>query len=940
MKAKLFFLPALGILLLVTLVVAFNAGVFHSQIERALSAKMGGNITLGPMTIVPKWPLRLVVGKTRVQSAFATLAWSGFNLELGSLTAPYVLAVVLDEPSLEIADGVEVKPGSSTSVPQDTAQKPAAVQLKLQIKKGEFKGYKIRVSDLDLNFAQRILLKTPASVHAKANLEMLNSTLRIPIQVDTDALTLSQETVKATDLKLAVGGLKALVQGTSFINEDRHRWKAAISAPDLAKMPEPPIDLSARDWRGAIKLDLEVLKEGASHPWSVEGNVVAERVSATAKYTRDKLTVHGPFSLGLQSHFSYQNGVPTVSQLSGQLQLNEARLVYQDMVNKDAGVPLSLKISAKGTPENLELQNLELKFWNLNAKVQGHSKLVAPYAATLHADLPVTMLKGAEKIFLPLADAPVEGLAGFTVTYSGDLLNPLAATIQFESLKFKDFAAMVSFDRPGAVKARGRVIMSLEGKADIQSGSLKQANLRGSLNLTAPALVLGPLRKEANQKCLADFSLRSSGSALEIESLGVDSFFGQIRGSGKMEDWKSLAGQLKLTVKTLDLTELRVAMPDFRTLIPKGKLAGEMRFNGRVSTADKGEEANPWYNWPLHAEGSVQLSIPDYALLPVPAVEEKPQPGKANNGLKPSPAPTGFLPNGFLTNNLKLHVVADVAQFTKDNLIVKGLRTDGNISKGHFLGQVSAQQIFSGNMTASGLDIPLLEVRPKLHGNVKWSNLTIQDAVGWSKPAMKDIATGKMAGTSEFSTYLPSDPEFMNTLKTKGNITLEPVTLNSVRMGQVINDLVKKVPMLKLQPVRVDPLNGSVKSDFDLDRQTVQIENFQARDIDSSELQLKGKVLLTNFQGDMAGTFKWAKPQVQGCLLEGNRDDQGRMVIPVAFKGDLMQPGLATLSDMLVSLGSKALQCEQKKLVEQVKKDGAKQIESEVKKGLESLFGH
>jgi hypothetical protein len=171
-------------------------------------------------------------------------------------------------------------------------------------------------------------------------------------------------------------------------------------------------------------------------------------------------------------------------------------------------------------------------------------------------------------------------------------------------------------------------------------------------------------------------------------------------------------------------------------------------------------------------------------------------------------------------------------------------------------------------------------------------------------------------------------------------VNAEPVTLNSVKVGEMINDLVKQASVLKMQPVKVDPLHGSLKSEFDLRNQAVQIEHLVARDVDNSEIQLHGKVAIPSLQCDLAGQFFWSKPQVQGCLLEGNADASGRMIIPVALKGDLMHPGLSSLSDLISKLGAKALQCESKKLVEKVQKEGGQQLEKEVQKQLQNIFGH
>src|SRR5262249_41126330 len=159
----------------------------------------------------------------------------------------------------------------------------------------------------------------------------------------------------------------------------------------------------------------------------------------------------------------------------------------------------------------------------------------------------------------------------------------------------------------------------------------------------------------------------------------------------------------------------------------------------------------------------------------------------------------------------------------------------------------------------------------------------------------------------------PADAEFLPFLKAKGEANLQPVTLNTVKVGQMINDLTKQVPGGGVKPVKVEPFKGAVKVKFDMHSSTVQILALDGHDLNDSELQLKGKVAVPTLQGDLVGDFFWSQPQVKGCLLEGNSDAKGRMIIPVAIKGNLMQPGLSTLSDLITKLGTKTLQCEVKK---------------------------
>ena len=133
---------------------------------------------------------------------------------------------------------------------------------------------------------------------------------------------------------------------------------------------------------------------------------------------------------------------------------------------------------------------------------------------------------------------------------------------------------------------------------------------------------------------------------------------------------------------------------------------------------------------------------------------------------------------------------------------------------------------------------------------------------------------------------------------------------------------------------------GESKEATDLVAQeTMQLPSFNASDVDGSELQLKGKVILSSMQADLVGSFLWVQNQIRGCIGEGNSDDKGRLIVPLAIKGDVMKPGFSILTDVVGKLAGRALECEKNKLIDKVKKDGAEGLKKELNKTLKGLFG-
>ena len=938
MKYALYVVPSVLILVLVGAITAVNLGVFHSYFEQKLSEASGGQVTLGSTYLIPKWPLALRIGESHVALKNMDVRWSSATASLASLTPPWHVRVFLDHPKLEMLEAKVGEPAPEAGAKGASAggqNGSPPLNLEFEIVGGEVTAPSVHLTELEIKFAQKEFMHSVAGLHVKSLVEVAGeTTLPLTLEAEDDALTLSPELVKTESMRLHFAGLTAQIQGETHVTSGEHHWKVALNAPDLKTLPKPP-QVTAQglsDWSGSLDLHLEIAKSGEVAAWAVAGDVKARDVRARMAIHHDKLKVEGPLALDLDAQFAWANSAAVVRSLNGSVELGASAISFEGILNKNPGVPFNLKIQASGDQDRVTLQTLQLQFWNVVARASGQVSGKAPYVAKLSVEVPSLSLAGADVVFPPLAKSPVQGELGLNLKFEGRLADPKLAHVVVDTLKLKNFAAVVDYDKPGMIKLRGPVMASVEGRAEVNQSEAKRVDLRGHVDLKGVALAAGPLRKEAKQLLTADFQVRNQLTAVIIQNLSVASFAGLVKLSGTADTAKNSKVDLKIELQNLNLNELRMALPEYRDKIPKGTTSGRIGVKGRP-LSDK-----PWFDWPLDLDGRVQVHIPDYAIEPAPqGAEPSPAP---KSGSKPKQESAAFLPKGYLTEHLQFQYQIEVDTVRKDKLTIEGVHLDGQIAHARLRGSAALKKIFSGDVQLTGLDVPLTDPRPTVRGFLKWHELVIQDALGFVKPEYREFATGRSEGSTEFETVLPSDAQFMQFLKAKGDLKAEPVVLNSVKVGQVVNDLVKQVPMIKMQPMKVEPLKGYVRSKFDLRDQVAQIDGFTAHDNGGSELQLKGKVMLTNMQGDLAGTFLWASPSVKGCLLEGNSDSSGRLAVPVAIKGDLMHPGIGTLSDTISKLGTKALACEQKKLVDQIQKEGTKKLEEEGKKILKGLFGN
>jgi len=937
----LLIIPLALLLVLAGAVLAFNGGLFQDYIQREAQSALGpeARVQLGPVRLQYRWPPTLTVAPGMVDTPEANLQWQRIEAEALKVTPPYALALMLHQPQLLLkpAPKDSLAPAPKVAAPAVPARAPAqpiALSLRILAKDAGVKTDMAEVSGLNFRFEQKLLLRTPAIIHAQGSLRLKLLPVALPLSLETDSLTFSEQSVKASALKLSLGGLTANVQGTSLLQEGRHRWLVDVAVKDLGQLPQPAgADIPAKRWRGEVQLKSEINKAGADQPWQADVHFLARNVSAEIEFKHEKASVSGPFGLNAEGQFAYHLNRLSFSKLKAMADLSQARVIYGDLLSKAAGVPLKASLQAGGDQQKLKIDELIFQLWNFAGKAVGTLDLQSPWLADLRFTLQPVSLAGSERLLLPLRSSPVQGELGFSGALNGPLADPLAARVVVENLSFKKFSGMVNFEREGVAKIRGPVQVDIQAKGEWSNRQVKSAEGKGAVDFSAAALVAGPLRKEGNALLRARFNVRTQGQDMLVDEMELTSFAGNLGLKGKVGQSVVPGLDVQIQAKPLLLSELRMAMPSMRDKIPKGVLNGNWRVSGKL------QMTMPWQDWPLVVNGLVDVKIPEYVMDSAPPVAQTPAAGAP--AATPAPESEAFLPDGELTRKAKLAIKAQVDSFRQDTLVARAITSDGTYANGIFKGQVSVGQVFGGSVQLKNLSLPMLQANPKISGSVSWLNLVIEEALAFVKPEYKNMASGKTAGVAEFTTVMPGRPDFLNQLKVRGDVAAQPVVFNTVKIGEIINTQIAKAPAaLNLKPAKVEPLRGQAKAQFELASGVVDLPSFTGIDVDNSEIQMKGKVILSNMQGDFAGTFYWNDPPVKGCLLEGNADGRGRMIVPLAIKGDLMKPGFHLLSDVMGKLAAKAAECEGKRLVEKVKADGKEQLEKELKKKLKGIFGN
>lgn len=902
--------------LTVSLMVGVNAGLFHSQIEGKLSETLQAQVKLGQITIGYGWPLEVRFGPSQIVSPIQNLSWNLLLVQVNRLIPPFGVHIQADLLVAKIlnsqtAAGVGGAGGGAGASPGDlnSIQWPN-ISLSLQLNQCSLQAAQGKIRNLDLKFEQKLLMRSEASIELRALLESPDLPIPMPLEMRSSAVVITSSTVKTTAMQIALGGFRSEVRGASLFDEGRHRWAASISAPDLSKLPQAPIEIPAKNWRGSMQGKVEFLLDGPNKPLSIDGDMQIRNMSAVLDWQREETAVSGPFQMELSTKFRYASARAEITTLTGKLDLTAAKVTQQGILNKDAGVPFSLNWAINGDPGHITVSQFEVDLWKLAFRAKGAMQTKAPYPGQFDFVIPRMQLAGLEAVLLPLGKTPVQGSIELRGHVQGPLGDMKQADLKIEAAQLSQVAASLDWKSVNSM-VQGPIRLNLLGQANLIRGEVKAVSGVGQADLSALSLVAGPVKKTAGQKLILNFNFKENADLVDVKKFEASGFFGSVQASGQIKSpFKPYLKQLRLVFAPLDLVAVRGAMRENAEMIPAGVMTGQVGLQGSFPPE------KPWHDWPLLMRGEVQIKIPEYKMTGTASDSSLP-PAKVPNAATPPSEAETLLPKGYLTSAFDLKFFAEIAKFQKDDLVLKGMKVSGTVRDGWLRGDVDISEIFMGNMNVHAVQIPLLTLRPVIQGQASWQNMDIQTAIQFAKPEFKDFATGKMQGQANFVSYMPSDPAFIPSLKSKGNITAQPANLSTVKIGDAINGLLKKVPMAKIPPVRLESLKGKMRLIYEMKNQTFMVQKFTADDAGGSTLELAGTVRMSTLEGDLAGHFMWAKPPVKGCFFDSNADTDGRLTVPLSLKGYLMQPSFNLVSEALVKMGTKALACEQKKALDE-----------------------
>ncbi len=916
---------------------ALRQGLLNSIIEDELKKRTGQEVELGGVELWPLWPPQIGLKNSKVIGSWGEATWRSLDIQVNPIVRPIRVDIEWKNPVLVIHPRPE-----QDALPQAAKDQGEVkvlivkndgppVSIGLRIVQGQVRQSGAVAESVNLEFEQKSVLQSPASFTLTADVGWPGWPKQA-LFVETKSLSATSELIKTSQAVIRIGGLEADLQGASYWQESRHRWLIKLNAPDLSQVKAPSDSLPAKNWKGAVVLDAEVVQPGPDQPWQVDALFDLKAVSADVDYKSGEASAKGRLNLEAQGKIRRLGQETMVPKLNASLDMTGLALQAKDILHKPSGVPLRVSAKLSGDNTQVQIEEFNLQFWKIQAQALGTMRAKSPYFTKLTLKIPEASLAGLEKFVLPLAKQPVQGQLALSALGQFKLFEPAQGTWNVSQLKARGLSANIGFERPeSGFLLKGPFAGQLDGEGQWLSGKLGPIRARGAVNLSKLQLKMGPFSKSPTQNLEMGFDVDTKGSLISLNRMDISSFFGEVKSKGRY-DYGKAAMDLDLSLSKIDLSALRGSLADLSSLIPSGKLDGHTRVRGTYKSDQ------PWYDQPIRVAGKVTAVLPDYEMAqaspPKPAAGAPGNPEPTNSDID-----SGVLPSGKLTRAMNLSLNLQIERFKAQSLKIGKIGFQGRMANSIFQGRIQLGEIFGGSLEFPSFRAPLFTRKKPVAGQLKWKDLDIEMLLSWMKPEFKSLAKGKTSGSTAFSSPWPNDPELANNVILDGQARAKPVELSTLKITEAIGEKLEKIPGVGKQKIKSEPFQGEIEMKYKMKAGSVDLRDFVAKESSGHQLDLDGSIRLVDLASDLKGNFHWSNSPIKGCVLEGNSDPQGRFVVPVVINGPLVSPRYDVLSGIVEKVASRALKCEKEKLEKQLKSKVKSKVENEIQKRLKGIMG-
>jgi hypothetical protein len=818
---------------------------------------------------------------------------------------------------------------------------PVPIRADIQVEGMEIKGpYSAKGARGKLE-----LRADPSSFEASASLEALASLpgaqAGLPVTLEAKAGG-GREAVKLRSFLLRAAGIDATATGDLALAPVSGKLSLSAVAADLSSLPLRPEDraalgLSAQP-RGAFSLKAEASASPAGS-LSLEGSVQVEKAvlplrlpagtifsqaMAGGKLEGETL-LHASFPFRAEMSWPIGSSPPKVTGGgSFSIDLTQSQVEKAGMLRKPKGVPLRAELRASFREGAAKLEGVRAAFHSL--ELSGSAELSSPIGKIVSGtfQLRVPSLEGFPEMLPALGQAAAgaalaEAKGEIQASGSARLLldTPAKSTVELRSLSLKGVRLPLHLKNE-KLETSGILLASLVGAGKYTAGELRVDKGEGQADLTGLALSLpSGLEKKKGRRLLLSFDAKGNPARLELRkaTLQADGLVARVAGTiasapGKM--------QLELKAKaSAALDPLREYLPKLPMKITGGNFDADTSLRGTWLT-EGGLERSP-----LFLSGSVKAKIGSIVMPEAKPAEKS--------------APSPLLPDWPLARQTALAFQLELGQFSRGKLEAKSITAQGKLEQGKLALSASARS-FGGSARLERATTSLLEAKLPLRGQVKVEGMSLSSLAGFMDPSYQEIVKGALTADSSFALPDAFASDLVASAEAQGTATVKQGYVSTASLDALVNAKLAGIPGLgDKSKLKTEGLTADMRTAFRFEKGVAALQDFVAVTPKRDEMRLAGTMGL-NFDCDLRGEARLTDPPVRGAVREANSDQEGRLVVPIRFQGNLKSPSVDIAGDVVQSLLAKTATHEATKLKDKAVNEGKKKLEDAAKGVLKDLF--
>jgi hypothetical protein len=749
--------------------------------------------------------------------------------------------------------------------------------------------------------------------------------LNLPITLQSE-ISLQNPNIQISKTQLNLAGCVAEITGQYDLTQQTGTLKLGTEVADLAKLSTPPQFLPAGKWSGPLSIKIQADNLDGKK-WTANGTVKTTGIKGDLQLKTEDVQATGPVQIILDMAFDYNEALK-VQKLNATGELQELAVVYKNLFQKSAGIPMRFSIQAQGDQNSLHIEQFDFKLSQISAT--GGGIVAMKGSSNLHFEIARTSLAGLEKIFPTLAKDPVSGNLQLKASLQGSLQNPEQLQIELQPLLLDQVHAKLNWRSEDKKKSlQGPVFVDAKISLKALGKDLRDANLQSHIVLTDLAIDFqDSLKKAAGFPLVIDILALKKQNQIEFHSSRVLLGKSTVQLDGTVQDPQKPSLDLKISTKALQLADVSAMLP----LLEKYQLAGQLTAQaGLTGVYDfkKGITDSP-----LRLKANLGLQMPKFVYKSDKTVKAKPVAATSQGKTPPPPEP--LVPDWPILRTADITSTVRIGNLYYDDLPIEGLAWDGTFKQGTLKGNLNIQKIFSGNLKLSEIKTNLALAQPDTSLQIAFTSLNTNDALTWLSKDWKDLLKGSAFGNLKVFLPHPSRTDFIARTRSDGHVEVKDAFLSTMQIDQVVNQAVSKIPGVGgKQVANSKGVSGDMQMDFNFASSVLNLPKFLFLSPDKNEIQAHGKVGVDK-SIDMEGTAYLATAPIGGDVRAANSDASGRFVIPLQIRGSLANPQASFAQSTIEQIIKKTALYE-------LKQQGSKALQDKLedlkKNGLGSLFG-